>query len=471
MGATLQDNDEKDSGPAKTHLRPAQRDVLATPTRVLHPALLALQPVLGLYANNAGKTSLPELIRPAFVLAGGGVAVWLVLRVLLRDKYRAGVAASIVIVASLAGWNFLEYFIGSVEPVAPAGPWLAFNVVYGVACVIFLLAYRRMFASQPGVLLSLALLAAFAAVLIGLANVFLRGAFGAFPTGSIVAYVTTVVFCLAVVARYSGDFVNWTQTLNWFAGVLLALYMLLAAGNVWRLPPEAKSPASPAKATASLPAEVTAKYPDIYFVALEGYARPDVLQRSYACDITPFLTAMQGKGFQTVPDSRSNYALALFSLTSCLNMDYLQDVLGERKNGPNPFAEVFNAYHHNKVYDFLKSKGYSLHVLAPGSEPLDPRSNIDVTYKPLRSLTEFERVLAKSTAAGRAVQFVRYLRDDKPSTRRAAFIRERTEFVFDRLAGSGGVPKHEAGADCRRHPKARQTPFECPAGFRKWPLV
>jgi hypothetical protein len=396
--------------------------------------LLALQPVLGLYANNAGKTVFSELIRPALVLAGASLALWLGLRLVIRDKYRAGLVASIVMVAALAGWNFLEYVIGMAEHVAPSLPWVGFNIAYALVCLACIVVFARRFAGQPGVFRSVAALVVVAGAVLVVADLFLRSAFGGVPTALIAVYTMSIVLCLSVTLRCVGDLVGWTQTLNWFAGVLLALYLLLAVGNVWRLPTEPKAPLATAGNVTPVPAETLAKYPDIYFVTLEGYASPDVLRRSFGYDASPFLDAMRAKGFQVAPEGRSNYALALFSITACLNMNYLQDALGARAQKANPFAEVFEIYHQNKVYDYLKSKGYSLQALAPGSDALEPRGNVDVTYKPLRSLTEFERVLGKSTVAVRLVQLAHYVRNENPATLRAAFVRERVNFTFGRLA-------------------------------------
>jgi len=57
----------------------------------------------------------------------------------------------------------------------------------------------------------------------------------------------------------------------------------------------------------------------------------------------------------------------------------------------------------------------------------------------MHSLTEFERVLAKSTAAKRVVQVAHYVREDTPASLRAAFVRERVNFTFDRLSELAGA--------------------------------
>lgn len=66
--------------------------------------------------------------------------------------------------------------------------------------------------------------------------------------------------------------------------------------------------------------------PDIYYIILDGYGRQDVLQAFYDFDNSDFLAALEVRGFYIAGESSSNYVQTLLSLSSSLNMDYLQEL-------------------------------------------------------------------------------------------------------------------------------------------------
>jgi hypothetical protein len=71
------------------------------------------------------------------------------------------------------------------------------------------------------------------------------------------------------------------------------------------------------------------RLPDIYFIVLDAYGRKDVLQDTFGLDNSKFLAELQDLGFYVVECSQSNYARTRLSITSTLNMDYVQNLLPE----------------------------------------------------------------------------------------------------------------------------------------------
>jgi hypothetical protein len=66
--------------------------------------------------------------------------------------------------------------------------------------------------------------------------------------------------------------------------------------------------------------------PDVYFIILDKYGRSDALKTYYQYDNSEFITGLESLGF-FVPDcSRSNYAFTVMSLSSQLNMAYVEDL-------------------------------------------------------------------------------------------------------------------------------------------------
>lgn len=63
--------------------------------------------------------------------------------------------------------------------------------------------------------------------------------------------------------------------------------------------------------------------PDIYYIILDGYARADVLQEIYGFDNSEFVDFLTQKGFYVADQSRTNYVSTGESIAASLNMRYL----------------------------------------------------------------------------------------------------------------------------------------------------
>jgi hypothetical protein len=75
--------------------------------------------------------------------------------------------------------------------------------------------------------------------------------------------------------------------------------------------------------------------PDIYYIILDSYDREDALMNSYGYDNSDFVEGLRERGFYVADCSRSNYAHTQLSLSSSLNMDYL-DNLGVTLGAESP---------------------------------------------------------------------------------------------------------------------------------------
>jgi len=64
--------------------------------------------------------------------------------------------------------------------------------------------------------------------------------------------------------------------------------------------------------------------PDIYYIVLDGYARSDVLKELYQYDNSQFLKQLEERGFFVADASFANYAQTFLSLSSTLNLSYLE---------------------------------------------------------------------------------------------------------------------------------------------------
>lgn len=97
--------------------------------------------------------------------------------------------------------------------------------------------------------------------------------------------------------------------------------------------------------------------PDIYYIILDGYGRADMLKTVYGFDNSDFVSAIEQKGFFVASQSRSNYPRSLFSISSSLNLQYLEtmsSVMGDS----NLQWPVIGAIQDNEVRKILEDWGY-----------------------------------------------------------------------------------------------------------------
>ena len=92
---------------------------------------------------------------------------------------------------------------------------------------------------------------------------------------------------------------------------------------------------------------------DIYLIVLDTYMRSDYLEDTYGFDNSDFLSQLESLGFYVVPCSRSNYPYTISSMTSELNMEYL-DTLGVAYDS----TSLSNKLKHSEVRQILDNQGY-----------------------------------------------------------------------------------------------------------------
>ena len=64
-------------------------------------------------------------------------------------------------------------------------------------------------------------------------------------------------------------------------------------------------------------------YPDVYFIILDGYGGKSSLNNDLNFDNSEFIENLEKKGFTVITNSHSNYPQSFLSITSTMNMKYL----------------------------------------------------------------------------------------------------------------------------------------------------
>lgn len=139
--------------------------------------------------------------------------------------------------------------------------------------------------------------------------------------------------------------------------------------------------------------------PDIYYIILDGYGRQDILQALYDFDNSGFLDALKARGFYIAEESSSNYMQTLLSLSSSMNVDYIQSL---NANGV-PFDSrdaLFKIYRNSKLRDILAQNGYKMISFRNSARESIP--NADIYYDDTGlayPITPFESILVNRCLA------------------------------------------------------------------------
>jgi hypothetical protein len=100
--------------------------------------------------------------------------------------------------------------------------------------------------------------------------------------------------------------------------------------------------------------------PDIYYLILDSYGRQDILEAIYKHDNSQFIGELTSLGFFVADQSRSNYSQTTLSLSSSLNMDYVQSFIGQVDEDNLDTEPLRTALKNSRVREILESMGYKI---------------------------------------------------------------------------------------------------------------
>ena len=304
-----------------------------------HPLVLALYPILALFAQNAREVRSADLVRLLVPVLVATLAVWFML-VLATGSVRKG-----GLIASLALLLFFTTDITSGILSHPltwlSGFWLKTVIVVEPIFVIGM-----------------------EALLILWGEYLLKTKFN--EPGRVTAF------------------------LNIFAIVLIA--MPVAQIISIKTPSTGRPPRDPVPFKLAA-ASTAVRPPDIYYIILDGYARTDVMKSLFDFDNTPFLQRLEKKGFYIARQSTANYCQTPLSLSASLNAVYLDELV--RGLGPDQ-TQLSDLIGKSNVLASLRPLGYKFVSFATGFDPTE-HPNADVYLSPHPFSSGFERMVIDIT--------------------------------------------------------------------------
>ena len=196
--------------------------------------------------------------------------------------------------------------------------------------------------------------------------------------------VVLVGAAVAAAARQAIPPARWTRYLNLVVALLLVFPTLTLAGRV--VAPSASVAPTEAAALEDLTAHLSqldvsnasGRRPDIYYIILDAYSRHDALG---GFDNSDFLRELDRRGFYVAEQAVSNYVRSMESITSSLNMSFIEN-LAYRNPGSDPYREenLLAAGRHNALAAILKRMGYTYLHLESGYPLTDSAPLADSSY-------------------------------------------------------------------------------------------
>ncbi|MFQ5646448.1 MAG: hypothetical protein ACE5GM_05940 [bacterium] len=309
-------------------------------SRVFHPFLFVLYPVLFLYAHNKDQFHLKVIFAPLAVLSLFSLAVLWGLNRLMKDYHKTGIVLSAFFLLffsfqhffkTLERVQYIEWYIGTTRTVG----------------FIFLVLF------------------------------------------SLVCYVT---------ARTQKNLDNFTAFANLIAAVLVVFSAVEIGAyefNSWINLRKGHGPTGEKR----ISPEKLASLPNIYYIILDAYTSGELLKKQHRYDNSAFINFLRKKGFYLAGKSQSNYIQTALSLSSSLNFDYLPGILPDydKLAETGDHAPLNKLIRYNRVSKVLKRYGYQTVAFETGYS-ITEIGNSDIYLAPETSLIdEFQMGLIDTT--------------------------------------------------------------------------
>ena len=308
---------------------------------VVHPFLFAVFPILFLYSHNIERTAITHFVAPAVVSALSALSFWFLLSYAFKDKQKAGLLVSLSIL-SFFSYGHLRDAVGD----------SAFSI-------------RGIIIEADELLVLMCSLL----VLLG-------------------AYL---------LAKSTRNFSVLTKALNVAAAFLLCISLVGIGNYALRTGLARHQHGWPGDTMeASVDWDKPDRFPDIYYIILDGYARADVLEEVYGYDNGEFIDYLKEKHFRVARKSKSNYCQTALSLASSLNSGYLQEMIDRIHAKSRNTSLLRNLIRNSEIVRFLRQYGYEFVAFSSGYS-FTEMERADVYMSPPRALSESENLLLNTT--------------------------------------------------------------------------
>lgn len=305
----------------------------------IHPILFTIYPILFLYTNNISILDLNNIYLPILLSVSLTILFWFILNLFIKNKDKSSLITSLMIVLFFSYGHLIGALNKSLEKTLGISSDLYLSINY---------------------------------LLVSIAGVY-------------------------IIIKLLKNYLYINRLLNFISFILIAptLYITLAHSFETHTINDSIEPQFNTKDSVIIN-HLEKERPDIYYIILDGYGRDDVLRTVYHFDNGNFLRELMNRGFFISRKSRANYVQTLLSLSSSLNINYIDSLI---KN-INPTADnrepLNSLISSNFVVKYLKTKGYKIVTFSSGFSPTEIK-NSDLYIESGTWLNEFEDLIINTT--------------------------------------------------------------------------
>jgi hypothetical protein len=179
--------------------------------------------------------------------------------------------------------------------------------------------------------------------------------------------------------------------------LILPLYTIIS--HSFTTPVTQNVAPTPAQTEIPFTAEPT-QLPDIYYIITDGYTRADILEEIYSYDNSPFINALKEKGFFIANNSYSNYGQTSLSLSSSLNLEYINYLTEQVGIDSEDRAPLSDLMQNSQLRANLELLGYKTVAISSGWEPTQ-FTDFDTYFSDSTNLlNSFESIFVNNTWFG-----------------------------------------------------------------------
>lgn len=360
---------------------------------ILHPILFAIYPTIALLANNIEEIKIGVALRPLAISLITCLLLYSSLRIFFKDRRTTSVVTSLILIVFFSYGHIYTYLETTLSP----GLYLG----------------RHRYLAPFTVFLTLIVIYAI-----------VRNRHRLYTLNSLLNWIGVVALVIPMIniARYELESTNRT-----------ALY--------------SESPAL----TEELAIPPDGNIPDVYYIVVDAYARDDTLLEDHLFDNTPFLNQLEDMGFYVADCSQSNYSQTQLSLSSSLNMEYLQEMGEQFSPGNSSRVDLQDLIQHSLVRQTFEQLGYKTVAFETGFKYtqwedvdlyLSPSAGVIHNFQLIGGLSDFEVMLINTSAgliiADAARVLPQFLQAELDNPR--LVHRERILYVLDQLRKLPDMP-------------------------------
>tara|TARA_B100001179_G_scaffold231101_1_gene220191 strand:+ start:127 stop:1683 length:1557 start_codon:yes stop_codon:yes gene_type:complete len=276
---------------------------------IIHLFLIALFPVLIIYSQNVHEISIQEIILPTSLIFFAAILLWLLVRFIIKNSEKSALIISLLLVLSFSyGHVYLlvdDFTLG--------------NSDIG----------RHQYLLIP--------------------------------------FVISLIVGTYYIVKTKGQLNNASTIFNAIGGAVLAVVIIgIMAHSIENIDSFDSELITTETSLATYDTTIEAftlhqdeirNYPDVYYIILDGYMSSNSLNEFLNYDNQEFVSYLTNKGFNVNHKSYSNYPGSIPSVTSTLNMMYL-NFLAEEQVGQIKIPQKM--YVENTVMQNFKSAGYKI---------------------------------------------------------------------------------------------------------------